>query len=229
MVTTVELPVHLSIFPSQEGPLEAPGHEHQRSVWPGHIMAPCTPSFHSHSHQSHFGLGQIPEPSSFMVSHPRSGLQHEGQIQHHRMLRSQDGGLHLCYALRRLATNIQEPYRTLSLQAIDTTITWWTGKPAPRASALRAPCAMSPNLAKILQGALRQWYLQMIEHHVPCHVPAFKTIFVKHSSVVDLLCNHKSAIESWSLAQTPQMGFKVGSAPGLARRGGKLSPLICNV
>ena len=120
------------------------------------------------------------------------------------MLRSQEGGLHLCYALRRLATNIQEPYRTLSLQAIDSTIAWWKGKPAPRASALRAPWAMSPNLAKTLQGALRQWYLQMIEHHVPCHGPSFKTIFVKHSSVVDLLCNHKSAIESWSLAQTPQ-------------------------
>ena len=103
-----------------------------------------------------------------------------------------------CNALRRLATNIQEPYRPLSLQAIDSTIAWWKGKPAPRASALRAPWAMSPNLnlAKTLQGALRQWYLQMIEHHVPCHMPSFKTIFVKHSSVVDLLCNHKSAIES---------------------------------
>ena len=46
--------------------------------------------------------------------------------------------------------------------------------------------------------------IRMIEHHVPCHVPSFKTIFVKHSSVVDLLCNHKSAIESWSPSQTPQ-------------------------
>ena len=46
----------------------------------------------------------------------------------------------------------------------------------------------------------------MIEHHVPCHVPSFKTIFVKHSSVVDLLCNTslKSAIESWSLGQPPR-------------------------
>ena len=65
-----------------------------------------------------------------------------------RLLRSQEMGLHLCYALRRLATNIQEPYRTLSLQAIDSSIAWWKGKPAPRASALRAPWAMSPNLAK---------------------------------------------------------------------------------
>ena len=127
-----------------------------------------------------------------------------------RLLRSQEGGLHLCYALRRLATNIQEPYRTLSLQAIDSTIAWWKGKPAPRASALRAPWAMSPNLAKTLQGALRQWYFQMIAHHVPCHIPSFKTIFVKHSSVVDFLCNHKSAIESWSLAQTPHAAAPIG-------------------
>ena len=121
-----------------------------------------------------------------------------------RLLRSQEGGLHLCYALRRLAANTQEPYRTLSLQAIDNTIAWWKGKPAPRASALRAPWAMSPDLAKTLQGFLRQWYLRMIEHHVPCHVPSFKSIFVKHSSVVDLLCNHKSTVEPWSLDQTPQ-------------------------
>ena len=120
------------------------------------------------------------------------------------MLRSHEGGLHLCYALRRLAANIQEPYRTLSLQAIDNTIVWWKGKPAPRASALRAPWAMSPNLAKSLQSFLRQWYLRMIEHHVPCHVPSFKTIFIKHASVVDILCNHKSAIESWSLDEPPR-------------------------
>ena len=120
-----------------------------------------------------------------------------------KMLRSNDGGLHLCYALRRLAANIQEPYRTLSLQAIDNTIVWWKGKPAPRASALRAPWAMSPNLANSLQTFLRQWYLRMIEHHVPCHVPSFKTIFTKHASVVDILCNHKSAIEPWSMDDPP--------------------------
>ena len=54
------------------------------------------------------------------------------------MLRSNDGGLTLCYALRRLANNIQEPFRTLSLNAIDASIKWWNGKPAPRATALRA-------------------------------------------------------------------------------------------
>ena len=63
---------------------------------------------------------------------------------------------------------------------------------------------MSPNLAKSLQSFLRQWYLRMIEHHVPCHVPSFKTIFIKHASVVDILCNHKSAIESWSLDKHPR-------------------------
>ena len=52
------------------------------------------------------------------------------------MLRSSAGGLTRCYALRRLGNNIQEPYRTLSLQAIDACIRWWRGKPAPRASAL---------------------------------------------------------------------------------------------
>ena len=44
----------------------------------------------------------------------------------------------------------------------------------------------------------------MLEHHVPCHVPSFKTVFIKHASVVDTLCNHKSAIEAWSLNTTPK-------------------------
>ena len=34
------------------------------------------------------------------------------------------------------------------LQAIDASIRWWQGKPAPRASALRAPWSLSPNLQK---------------------------------------------------------------------------------
>ena len=83
------------------------------------------------------------------------------------------------------------------------TIAWWKGKPAPRASALRAPWARSPNLAKYLQRFLRQWHLRMMEHHVPCHVPSFKTVFIKHALVMDVLCHHKSAIESWSAAATP--------------------------
>ena len=56
-----------------------------------------------------------------------------------KMLRSSDGGLTLCYMLRRLGANILECYRTLALQAIDASIQWWKGKPAPRAIALRAP------------------------------------------------------------------------------------------
>ena len=69
------------------------------------------------------------------------------------MLRSHGGGLALCYALRRLASNIQEPYRTLSLQAIGASIQWWKGKPAPRASALRAPWSLTPNLrVRYLEG-----------------------------------------------------------------------------
>ena len=55
-----------------------------------------------------------------------------------KMLRSNNGGLTMCYALRRLANNTQEPFRTLSLNAIDSTIKWWRGKPAPRLQKLDA-------------------------------------------------------------------------------------------
>ena len=45
---------------------------------------------------------------------------------------------------------------------------------------------------------LRQWHLQMLDHQVPCHTPSFKTVFIKHAAVLDILCNHKQAIEDWS-------------------------------
>ena len=114
------------------------------------------------------------------------------------MLRSNDGGLTLCYAPRRLANNIQEPFRTLSLNAIDASIKWWHGKPAPRASALRAPWSLTPNLQLQLRKFLRQWHFKMLEHQVPCHAPSFKMVFIKHAAVLDQLCNHKKAIDDWS-------------------------------
>ena len=114
------------------------------------------------------------------------------------MLRSSSGFLTLCYALRRLGNNIQEPYRTLSLQAIDASIRWWHGKPAPRASALRAPWSFSPDLHKPLKQFLRKWHLQVLVHQVPCHTPSLKAVFIKHALVLDQLCNHKQAITQWS-------------------------------
>ena len=118
-----------------------------------------------------------------------------------KMLRSNDGGLTLCFALRRLANNIQEPYRTLSLQAIDASIKWWQGKPAPGASALRAPWPLSPNLQRTLKSLkqfLRKWHLQVLAYQVPCHMSSFKMVFVKHAAVLDQLCDHKQAISQWS-------------------------------
>ena len=120
-----------------------------------------------------------------------------------KILRSNDGGLTLCYALRRLANNIQEPFRTLSLGAIDATIKWWKGKPAPKASALRAPWSLTPDLHRKLKQFLRSWHHQMIEYQVPCHLPSFKTVFIKHAAVLDQLCNHKQAIIDWSTNNPP--------------------------
>ena len=109
----------------------------------------------------------------------------------------------MCYALRRLANNIQEPFRTLSLGAIDATIKWWKGKPAPKASALRAPWSLTPDLHRKLKQFLRSWHHQMIEYQVPCHLPSFKTVFIKHAAVLDQLCNHKQAIIDWSTNNPP--------------------------
>lgn len=127
------------------------------------------------------------------------------------MLRSSWGGLTLGYTLRGLANKIQEPYCTLSLQAIDASIRWWRGKPAPRASALRAPSSLSPNLQKTFKQFLRKWHLQVLAHQVPCHRPSFKTVFVKNASVLDHLCNHKQAITQWSMNSSAQCCCKLWS------------------
>ena len=125
------------------------------------------------------------------------GSNTKARFEQTKMLRSNDGGLLLCYALRRLANNTQEPFRTLSLTAIDASIKWWHGKPAPKASALRAPWSLSPNLQSQLKKFLRRWHLQMLDHQVPCHTPSFKTVFIKHAAVLDILCNHKTG--HWGL------------------------------
>ena len=131
------------------------------------------------------------------------GSNTKARFEHIKLLRSNDGGLTMCYALRRLANNIQEPFRTLSLSAIDATIKWWKGKPAPRASALRAPWSLSPDLPRQLKQFLRSWHHKMVEYQVPCHLPSFKTVFIKHSAVLDQLCNHKQAINDWSTTNSP--------------------------
>ena len=130
------------------------------------------------------------------------GSNTKARFEQTKMLRSNDGGLTLCYALRRLANNIQEPFRTLSLNAIDASIKWWHGKPAPRASALSAPWSLTPNLQQKLKKFLRQWHLQMLDYQVPCHNPSFKMVFIKHAAVLDQLCNHKKAIDDWSTSNT---------------------------
>jgi hypothetical protein len=126
------------------------------------------------------------------------GSNTKARFEQTKMLRSNDGGLTLCYALRRLANNIQEPFRTLSLDAIDASIKWWNGKPAPRATALRAPWSLTPNLQLHLKRFLRKWHIQVLAPQVPCHTPSFKTVFIKRAAVLDQLCNHKQAIADWS-------------------------------
>ena len=128
------------------------------------------------------------------------GSNTKARFEQTKMLRSNDGGLTLCYALRRLANNIQEPFRTLSLTAIDASIKWWRGKPAPKATALRAPWSLAPDLQMTMRKFLRQWHVKMLAHQVPCHTPSFKTVFIKHAAVLDILCNHKQAIDDWSTA-----------------------------
>ena len=62
--------------------------------------------------------------------------------------------------------------------------------------------SLSPEFIKSLRHFLRQWHPQVLSYQVPYHNPSFKIIFVKHSSVLDIFCNHKSAVGAWA-SHTP--------------------------
>ena len=197
MATSTQLSLHLSILPPKEG-------SSQKTLLNTNAQFGLATLWRRAKHKFTPKLvRQVLTSSRFQnrlelwtIVHAL-GSNTKARFEQTKMLRSNDGGLILCYALR-LANNTQEPFRTLSLTAIDASIKWWHGKPAPRASALRAPWSLSPNLQSQLRKFLRQWHLQMLDHQVPCHTPSFKTVFIKHAAVLDILCNHKQAIEDWS-------------------------------
>ena len=199
VATQTQLSLHLPILPPKEGYSQKNPSEYQRAVWPRHPLASCQTEIHSTTCSSSLDIiTRFQNPLELWTIIHALGSNTKARFEQTKMLRSNDGGLTLCYALRRLANNTQEPFRTPSLNAIDASIKWWHGKPAPRASALRAPWSLSPNLQPQLRKFLRQWHFKLLEHQVPCHTPSFKMVFIKHAAVLDILCNHKHAIEDWS-------------------------------
>ena len=199
MATQTQLSIHLSIFHPKKGILKKPALNTNAqfglaTLWrrAKHKFTPklVRQILTSTQFQNHLELWTIIHALDSNT---------KARFEQTKMLRSNDGGLTLCYALRRLANNIQEPFRTLSLNAIiDASIKWWHGKTAPRASAICAPWSLTPNLQQQLKKFLRQWHLQILDYQVPCHNPSFKMVFIKHAAVLDQLCNNKKAIDDWS-------------------------------
>ena len=195
--------VYLPILPSSEGSLEETGHEHQCAIWVGVVAEKIESSVH---------------PVQEILRSPRfqTGLNYGTSSILWVAIQNQDSKRARCYvcygprqtdalfaALRQLGVNIQEPhtapspYRCISMHP-------FKGKPAPRrTAALRAPWSFTPN-QQLLQGFLRPWHLRVLSHQVPCLNPSFKMVFVKHCSVMDLLCNQKGTIEAWSTGDTPK-------------------------
>ena len=170
MATQTQLSFHLSILPPQERHPQKTCLEHQCSIWASHALATCQTQVHSNPGPLNFDIRTVSEPSrTFETIIHALGSNTKARFEQTKLLRSNDGGLTLCYALRRLANNIQEPFRTLSLTALDAPIKWWKGKPAPKATALRAPWSLTHNLQQQLKQFLRKWHLQVLAHQVPCH------------------------------------------------------------
>ena len=116
------------------------------------------------------------------------GSNTKARFEHTKMLRSNDGGLTLCYALRRLANNIQEPFRTLSLNAIDASIKSWNGKPAPKAMLHGLwPQTFNCNSSSFFGAGMWKFW-----------PTKFLATLRRSGAVLDQLCNHKQTILDWS-------------------------------
>ena len=113
-------------------------------------------------------------------------------------------GLNTCYALRKLASQIQEPCRSNALKHIDTCISFWKGKKAPKAFSFRSPWLLTPNLSRAIRRALTSWYHRNSTVAVPFHKPSVKVIYQKHPAVGEFLFTHKKAVQSWASGDPPQ-------------------------
>ena len=56
------------------------------------------------------------------------------------------------------AWHLQEPHRSLALQSLDRTISFWKGKKAPKAFSFRGLWLLTPNLSKRIRSFLVSWY-----------------------------------------------------------------------
>ena len=85
----------------------------------------------------------------------------------------------------------QKPCRTLSLQAIDASIRWWHGRPAPRAPLVRTYTSLSNSSSA--NGILMSWLIK--SHAILRHSRLSSS---NTPSVLDQLCNHKQGCKNWS-------------------------------
>lgn len=185
--------------------------EHQCTVWPCHTLATGQTQIHSTGGQRHLGLGSN-RLELWTIIHA-SGLWDQTLRPDSNKLKCFDPARVVSpWAIHYMGrpTTFRSPIAHCpsrpSMPPFD-----GRGKPAPLASALRAPSSLSPNLQKTFKQFLRKWLLQVLAHQVPCHRPSFKTVFVKHASVLDQLCNHKQAITQWSMNSSTQCCCKLWS------------------
>ena len=121
-----------------------------------------------------------------------------------RFLRSSAAGLNTCYALRRLASQVQEPGRSTALKHLDNCITFWNEKKVPKAFSFRSPWLLTSHLSRTITRFLTGWYHRHRTLAVPCHKPSVKVIYQKHPAVGEFLFTHKKAASEWASGTSPQ-------------------------
>ena len=135
-------------------------------------------------------------------------IQHLGsnslkRFQMEKRIRSHEFGLHGCYFVRKLASNLGEPQRSYALNAIDRAIKFWKGKRVPRCLPLLAPWLLSPTWTSDLRKLLKQHIAQMRPYTVTFQSPSSAVVFTKNPSVMDSLCNHKDYATRWADGEPP--------------------------
>ena len=198
MATPFELSFHLPILPSKEGSSQKAPSQYQCTIWPCHPLASCQTQIHSTLGSPSPDVITVSKPSRTLDYCPRLRIKYQGEIRTNKDASIQRWRSSFVLCPSSASQQHSGAFSDIVPDCHRCNHQMVARKTRPMASALRAPWSLSPNLQSQLKKFLRQWHLQMLDHQVPCHTPSFKTVFIKHSAVLDILCNHKQAIEDWS-------------------------------
>ena len=116
MATSVELPIHVLIFHARKGILTKPALNTNAQFGLATLWRRAKHKFTPQLVRDILASERFQNRLELWTITHALGSNSKARFEQTKMLRSHEGALTLCYAVRRLANNIEEPFRTLSLQ-----------------------------------------------------------------------------------------------------------------